>query len=40
MGQGLYASPERDLVIAYYSVNNDEPIGPFLRAIATSGLFK
>lgn len=38
-GQGIYVSPDRDLVIAYFSLNNDEPIGPFLRAIGTSELF-
>ncbi len=40
MGQGLYVSPKRDLVIAYFSVNApDEPINRFARPIATSGLF-
>jgi CubicO group peptidase (beta-lactamase class C family) len=40
MTQGLYVSPARDLVIAYFNVNNDDHSGHrFARAIATSGLF-
>lgn len=40
MTQGLYVSPDKDLVIAYYSVNNEDHSGHrFARAIATSGLF-
>ncbi|GKX32467.1 MAG: hypothetical protein MnENMB40S_00850 [Rhizobiaceae bacterium MnEN-MB40S] len=39
MTQGLYVSPDRDLVIAYYSVNvPDRSIDRFLRPIATSDL--
>lgn len=38
--QGLYVSPSRDLVICYFSVNNDDHSGHrFARPIATSGLF-
>ncbi len=41
MTQGLYVSPDRDLVIAYFSVNvSDRSIDRFLRPIATSGIFK
>ena len=40
MTQGLYVSPSRDLVIAYYNVNNDDHSAHlYPRAIATSGLF-
>ena len=40
MGQGLYVSPSRDLVIAYYNVSNsDLSVHRFARPIATSGLF-
>lgn len=40
MTQGLYVSPARDLVIAYYNVNNDDHSAHlYARAIATSGLF-
>lgn len=40
MTQGLYVSPSRDLVICYFSVNNDDHSGHrFARPIATSGLF-
>ncbi|MEM7238157.1 MAG: serine hydrolase domain-containing protein [Pseudomonadota bacterium] len=39
MAQGLYVSPDRDLVIAYFSVNvPDRSIDRFLRPIATSDL--
>lgn len=39
MTQGLYVSPDRDLVIAYYSVNvADRSIDRFVRPIATSDL--
>ncbi|WP_424932018.1 serine hydrolase domain-containing protein [Amaricoccus macauensis] len=39
MTQGLYVSPDRDLVIAYFSVNvGDRSIDRFLRPIATSDL--
>jgi len=38
--QGLYVSPSRDLVICYFSVNNDDHSGHrFARPIVTSGLF-
>ncbi len=38
--QGLYVSPSRDLVICYFSVNNDDHSAHrFARPIATSGLF-
>lgn len=38
--QGLYVSPSRDLVICYFSVNNDDHSGHrFARPIAISGLF-
>lgn len=39
MTQGLYVSPSRDLVIAYFSVNNDLTGNRFARRISTSGLF-
>ncbi|MGE5190625.1 MAG: serine hydrolase domain-containing protein, partial [Gemmatimonadota bacterium] len=40
MTQGLYVSPSRDLVICYFSVNNDDHSAHrFARRIATSGLF-
>ncbi|MBW4936016.1 serine hydrolase domain-containing protein [Marinobacter sp. F4206] len=40
MTQGLYVSPARDLVIVYFSVNNDDhSTHRFARPIATSGLF-
>lgn len=38
MGQGIYVSPNRDLVIAYFSINSDEPIHRYARPIAK--LFK
>lgn len=38
MGQGIYVSPGRDLVIAYFSINSDEPIHRYARPIAK--LFK
>jgi len=37
--QGLYVSPERDLVIAYYSTEPTQLIQRYLRPIVTSGLF-
>ena len=38
--QALYVSPDRDLVIAFYSTNvPDDSFHRFLRPIATSGLF-
>ncbi len=40
MGQGLYVSPDRDLVISYFSTNPDTNPGQgFMRPIAKSGLF-
>lgn len=40
MGQGLYVSPSRDLVIAYFSTNPDTGPGQrYMRPIAKSGLF-
>lgn len=40
MAQGLYVSPDRDLVIAYFSTTLDHTSPQrFLRPIATSGLF-
>ena len=40
MTQGLYVSPSRDLVIVYFSVNNDDHSAHrFARQIAISGLF-
>lgn len=40
MGQGLYVSPSRDLVIAYFSTNPEEAPGErYMRPIARSGLF-
>ncbi|GAA5188702.1 serine hydrolase domain-containing protein [Ferrimonas gelatinilytica] len=41
MGQGLYVSPARDLVIVYFNVNNEDlSAHRFVRPIATSGLFE
>jgi CubicO group peptidase (beta-lactamase class C family) len=37
--QGLYVSPDRDLVIAFYSTEPTHRIQKYLRPIATSGLF-
>jgi CubicO group peptidase (beta-lactamase class C family) len=40
MGQGLYISPDRDLVISYFSTNPDTNPGQgYMRPIAKSGLF-
>lgn len=39
MAQALYVSPKRDLVIAYFSVNQNAIIHRFVRPIATSKLF-
>jgi CubicO group peptidase (beta-lactamase class C family) len=40
MGQGLYVSPDRDLVIVYFSTNPDTNPGQrYMRPIAKSGLF-
>ena len=40
MGQGLYVSPDRDLVIVYFSTNPDTTPGQrYMRPIAKSGLF-
>ena len=38
MDQGLYASPSRDLVIAYFSTTPNMQMTRYLRPIATSGL--
>ncbi|MEM7444110.1 MAG: serine hydrolase domain-containing protein [Pseudomonadota bacterium] len=37
--QGLYVSPERDLVIAYFATEPTQMMQRYLRPIATSGLF-
>ncbi len=37
--QGLYVSPSRDLVIAFYSTEPSMMVQKYLRPIATSGLF-
>lgn len=34
MGQGLYVSPDRDLVIAYFSVSKDAAVHRYVRPIA------
>ncbi|MDK3017590.1 serine hydrolase domain-containing protein [Pseudodonghicola flavimaris] len=39
MGQALYVSPGRDLVIAFFSTRADMSSVRYLRPIATSGLF-
>lgn len=39
MGQALYVSPVRDLVIAFFSTRADMSSVRYLRPIATSGLF-
>jgi len=40
MGQGLYVSPGRDLVISYFSTKPDANPGQgYMRPIAKSGLF-
>jgi hypothetical protein len=40
MGQGLYVSPDRDLVISYFSTNPDTNPGQgYMRPIVKSGLF-
>ncbi len=40
MSQGVYVSPEKDLVIAYFSVSPSGMIHRFVRPIATSNLFQ
>ncbi len=41
MSQGIYVSPDKDLVIAYVSTNtHDHSIHRWMRPIATSGLFE
>jgi len=40
MGQGLYVSPSRDLVVVWFSADKAASITGYSRAIATSGLFK
>lgn len=37
--QGIYVSPERDLVIASFSLEPTRQIQKYLRPIVTSGLF-
>ena len=37
--QGIYVSPARDLVIAYFSVEPTQQIQRYLRPLVTSGLF-
>ncbi|BBO75889.1 hypothetical protein DSCW_33060 [Desulfosarcina widdelii] len=37
--QGIYVSPARDLVIAYFSVEPTQQIQKYLRPLVTSGLF-
>lgn len=37
--QGIYVSPARDLVIAYFSVEATQQIQKYLRPLVTSGLF-
>lgn len=39
MDQALYVSPDRDLVIAFFSVNWEDSIHRYLRPIATSKVF-
>ena len=40
MGQGLYVSPDRDLVIAFYATNiSPETLTGYLRPLVKSGLF-
>ena len=38
--QGIYVSPARDLVIAYFSLEATQQIQKYLRPLVTSGLFK
>ena len=40
MDQGLYVSPDRDLVIAYFSTSANMQLTRYLRPIATSKLFE
>ena len=37
--QGIYVSPARDLVIAYFSVEPTQQIQKYLRPLVTSGMF-
>lgn len=37
--QGIYVSPARDLVIAYYSLEPTQQLQKYLRPLVTSGLF-
>jgi CubicO group peptidase (beta-lactamase class C family) len=39
MGQGIYVSPARDLVVVWFSTNKAATVTGYSRAIATSGLF-
>ena len=38
--QGIYVSPARDLVIAYFSLEATQQIQKYLRPLVTSGLFE
>ena len=40
MGQGLYVSPSRDLVVVWFSADKAASITGYSRAISNSGLFK
>ena len=37
--QGIYVSPARDLVIAYFSLEPTQQLPKYLRPLVTSGLF-
>lgn len=37
--QGIYVSPDRDLVIAYFSTESTQQLQKYLRPLATSGIF-
>ena len=37
--QGIYVSPERDLVIAYFSLEPTQQLQKYLRPLVTSGIF-
>ena len=37
--QGIYVSPERDLVIAYFSLEPTQQLQKYLRPLVTSGMF-
>ena len=38
--QGIYVSPDRDLVIAYFSLEPTQQLQKYLRPLVTSGLFE